>query len=263
MKIILLIGRGANQRALANRIAAKVDILHIAIVDKSGKKKQGRIRSVAEKLCGLPLSLAWRNAMAHYENLYPDYPGDNRTEFPSIRHSSLVEFMALEQPDLVIVSGTNLLKEDLIQSILPKGRIMNLHTGLSPYIKGGPNCTNWCLATKQFHLVGNTIMWLDIGIDTGNIIRAETTPLTGRESLSELQIKVLDHAHNLYTSCVERLARGDALPSVPQSEIGDGKTFYSREWTWRRKLAALASFQLGFRKGVTETQLRIPADIQK
>jgi len=42
MKIILLIGRRANQRALANRIAAKVDILHIAIVDKSGKKKLGK-----------------------------------------------------------------------------------------------------------------------------------------------------------------------------------------------------------------------------
>ena len=77
--------------------------------------------------------------------------------------------------------------------------ILNLHTGISPYIKGGPNCTNWCIATKQFEKIGNTIMWLDKGIDTGELLTTENTKFNSTDkSLLKIHMRVMNHAHDLY-----------------------------------------------------------------
>jgi len=150
-------------------------------------------------------------------------------------------------PDLLIVSGTNLLGKKLIAHAQKKTRILNLHTGISPYVKGGPNCTNWCLAKGWFHLIGNTIMWLDAGIDTGHIVATEQTPLTGTESLNELHVAVMDHAHDLYRRAVQALEAGD-VKSTPQQELGDGTTFFSHDWNARQMKQALFNFRHHYSK---------------
>ena len=125
---------------------------------------------------------------------------------------------------------------------------MNLHTGISPFVKGGPNCSNWCLAEGTFHLIGSTIMWLDLGIDSGNIITTEQTPLDGTESLFEMHWKVMEHAHDLYRRVVSRLAKGHELPSIPQDSIGLGRTFYGVEWNGVAARRALRNFQREYPK---------------
>ena len=48
-------------------------------------------------------------------------------------------------------------------------KIINIHLGLSPYYLG--SSTNYhALVNGDFHLVGYTFMYLDSGIDTGEII---------------------------------------------------------------------------------------------
>jgi methionyl-tRNA formyltransferase len=126
-------------------------------------------------------------------------------------------------------------------SINPSIGILNLHTGLSPYVKGGPNCTNWCIANQDFHLIGNTIMWIDKGIDTGNILTTEFTLINGNENLSELHLKVMEHAHNLYISAVKFLVKGKRQ-SVKQSDIADGVTFYTKQWNLKQKFKLVKNF---------------------
>jgi len=145
-------------------------------------------------------------------------------------------------PDLIIVSGTRLIKEKML-SIKPKLGILNLHTGLSPYIKGGPNCTNWCIATKQFHLIGNTIMWIDLGIDTGNIVTTEFTNIDSSDNLLDIHIKVMEHAHSLYLKAIDFLSKGN-MSSVKQSEIAKGKTYYTKDWTLKQKFLLVKNLKL-------------------
>ncbi|MBK8140456.1 MAG: hypothetical protein IPK57_05180 [Chitinophagaceae bacterium] len=71
----------------------------------------------------------------------------------SINNELVAAFTREINPDLIIVSGTGLVKEPLLSLPASIG-IINLHTGLSPYVKGGPNCTNWCIANNEWHLVG-------------------------------------------------------------------------------------------------------------
>lgn len=236
MKIILWIGNEANQKALANKINSIFPIAGI-ITETRLQTSKITIKKVFEKVIEkifLPsIGKAWVGLKSFFDRQYIDYPKTRQIDVKNINSQAAYDFTQEINPDLIIVSGTSLIKEKLL-SINPSIGIINLHTGLSPYIKGGPNCTNWCIATKQYHLIGNTIMWLDLGIDTGNILTTELTEFEGNESLLEIHIKVMEHAHNLYLKAIKKLAIGESS-SVKQSDIAQGNTYYTKQWTLKKK----------------------------
>jgi len=171
---------------------------------------------------------------------YPIYSHVNSIIVENINSNESYEFSNKLNPDLIIVSGTRLVKEKLL-SIPTTIGILDLHTGLSPYIKGGPNCTNWCIATNKFHLIGNTIMWIDLGIDTGNILATKCVDLDGQEDLNEVHLKVINQAFELYLKSIDFLNRGK-MQNTPQHEICDGKTYFTREWGIKQKRQLIRNF---------------------
>ena len=71
-------------------------------------------------------------------------------------------------PDVMIIFGSSIIKEPLL-SLGKKNRFINLHLGLSPYYKG--NATNfWPFLNNELDYLGSTILHVDSGIDTGDII---------------------------------------------------------------------------------------------
>jgi phosphoribosylglycinamide formyltransferase 1 len=70
-------------------------------------------------------------------------------------------------PDIIICYGSSIIKSELLNSF--KGRFLNVHLGLSPYYRGsGTNV--WPLINNEPFMVGATFMYIDPGIDTGEII---------------------------------------------------------------------------------------------
>lgn len=247
LKIIIWCGAGANQRALANKIAAGFDVVGVIIdTHSAGKKKT--------KLLQLPAILwdrfrfhkiydAWNNLMQYYDRKFPAWPEAPQIKVPDINSKEAEQFTRKLQPDLVVVSGTALIKEPLISMVVPIG-IINLHTGLSPYVKGGPNCTNWCIANNRFQLVGNTIMWLNAGIDAGNIITTETVDIKNANDLDEAHRVVMDHAHDLYLRAIAYLSEMEPpYNSVPQNAIDKGQLYLTKMWTAAKKKALLRNWK--------------------
>ena len=85
-------------------------------------------------------------------------------------------------------------------------------------------------------------MWIDKGIDSGNIITTELTPFTGEEDLSEIHLKVMGHAHELYLKAITNISNG-IITNVPQSEIAIGKVFYTKDWTLNKKFSLIKNFK--------------------
>ena len=84
--------------------------------------------------------------------------------------------MAALEPQVVLVFGTSLLKQPLIEAFA--GRIINVHLGLSPYYRGaGTNF--WPLVNGEPEYCGATIHFLDAGVDTGPVI-AHVRPAIAR-----------------------------------------------------------------------------------
>ena len=185
--------------------------------------------------------------VGYYEKKFPQFPIAPSITTSDINDPEVVEFIVKLKPSLVVVSGTNLLKEPLIEAIQKTGEVVNLHTGISPFVKGGPNCTNWCLYTGNFDLIGNTIMWLDRGIDSGCIIATERTSLNGRESLLRLHLKVMDHAHDLYVRAIFKYVSGESLPKISQNSLGIGVLYFGKQWKLKQMIVGLINFYLYFR----------------
>ena len=253
MRLLLLTNRQPNQVALANKLADVADVAGVVLSANVPRRKPNirkraklSINRIASRTVGREFIESWFSLQSRYEAVYRQLPSADVTMVANINDLQTVEAIKRVEPDLVVVSGTNLVGPSVIAAAGHGRGIVNLHTGISPYVRGGPNCTNWCLSKNWFHLIGNTVMWLDLGIDTGNIIATEQTPLTGRESLSDLHWAVMEHAHGLYVESIRRLGAGIPLPSVPQSSIGAGAYFESVDWNATTMRAALRNFRRNY-----------------
>jgi methionyl-tRNA formyltransferase len=254
MKIVMFCNPHANQKALANKIHFKATLSKIVLCTGDERKRSSRQTQLERlwKMFCIALTLAkfrrtWYGMLNYYDEIFPKFPIEPALTCHDINDESVIQLVEKEKPDLVVVSGTNILRKFLIEKILKHGKAINLHTGISPYVKGGPNCTNWCLYLKEFDIIGNTVMWLDAGIDSGNIIATARTPLNGRESLLDLHIKVIDHAHDLYVKAIVDFINMVTLPNIPQAQFDCQRLFLSKNWSLYQMIKSLLNFYFLFK----------------
>lgn len=262
MKIVLLCSRQPNHIALANKVAEAFNLVGVVVEEKAVglkvKKNAGYyFNKLLDRTLFYPITNAWKKLMAFYSAKYPKLPGCDSITVKKINSRETIDFIKTHQPDLVMVSGTSLIKQAILDIDLPIG-VINMHTGLSPYVKGGPNCTNWCFSTGAYHLTGNTLMWIDKGIDTGDVITTELTPLIGNESFYQVHVKVMEHAHDLYLRGLKQLQKkGIAANRVPQKNITEGITYYTKMWSFTPKINLLRNLLAGnFSKAVQTAEFR-------
>jgi Formyl transferase len=260
--IVLWCGDAANQKALAVKIAKRFTLSGIVIDERSGvraKKKFSRLPFLIwDRLRFKSIYDSWEKLQQYYGQIFSSWPDVPVLRVPDINNDETAEFTKKFQPALIAVSGTALVKEKLLSTGASIG-IINLHTGLSPYVKGGPNCTNWCIANNDWHLAGNTIMWLNAGIDSGNIITSETVDISDSPNLFEVQKKVMEHAHDLYLRAIEYLLNNEPpYNSVPQHSLGKGRLFLTKMWSAAERKNLLKNW----RNRKDQQQMKAPVTIQ-
>ncbi len=258
MKIILLCGNKSNQLALAVKVRKEFNLIGIVKEDKKEKRSLTLpylVSKLADRILFFKIASSWHALLTYYQKNYKPIKDVEELTTNNINSNDVVSFIKRLQPDLVMVSGTSLIKKNILELQPPKG-IINLHTGLSPYVRGGPNCTNWCIANNSLHLIGNTVMWIDKGIDSGNIITSETVPFKGNESLNGIHLQVMEHAHQLYLKTLHCIQTNyENCPSVKQTSIAKGELFLTKMWNFNAKLRFV--FHLLFLKKRMQTISKI------
>ena len=231
MKIVIWIADEPNQLALANKINEEFPLSGMVLERRNIKRKlnYNLIQRILTRILYPQAIQAWKELQSYYKNKYNKPPKCESLIVEDINDNGTGIFTSKIKPDLILVSGTKLVGARLLQ-LKPKNGILNLHTGISPYVKGGPNCTNWCIATNNFHLIGNTIMWLDEGIDTGDILTTEQTKFDNHDNnLYKIHLRVMNHAHILYLNSIHCIQKNQ-IQKIPQDTIGKGRTFYNKQW---------------------------------
>ena len=246
MKLIIFIGNANHHKFLAQEINKKHHITKIFIDKKVNTKNPNS--SLINKITSVYISHTWKKLMNFYKKKLNQFPSEKISFVDDINYLSEKQLSNYEY-DFVIVSGTSLLRKKLIKSLGAK-RILNLHTGLSPYVNGGPNCTNWCIAKGDFHLIGNTVMWLDEGIDSGNIISSEKTKVKHDDEYFNILKKVVENGHKIYLEVINNLDKN--LHSVKQEKIGVFKTYYTRQWNSKNHIKLYLNLIFRFQKKVGE-----------
>ena len=128
----------------------------------------------------------------------------------NINDPAVADFLRQHAPDVVCINGTNLLREGLlsIAPIIPYG-FVNLHTGLSPYARGG-NCDLFMLLEGHPEFVGITIHHIDAGIDSGDIILTARPDLAAEDNYAMIEAKSFHLGNRMMVVAVSQLFEGRA-----------------------------------------------------
>lgn len=110
-----------------------------------------------------------------------------------INSKEIVKKIIDANPDILACYGSSLIGKELISIF--KGKFLNVHLGLSPYYRGsGTNI--WPIINNELHMIGATFMYINEGIDTGEIIHQ-----------IRAKIKIDDDIHTIGNKLIKRMVR--------------------------------------------------------
>lgn len=142
-----------------------------------------------------------------------------------------VAFVSRHAPDIVCVNGTNLLREPVLRLAerIPLG-IINLHTGLSPYTRGG-NCNLFALLEGRPEWVGVTVHYIDPGIDSGDLILTRQVAMEPDDTYDCIDARTFRLGADLMVVAVRQILQGRAarVPQWPGGSLYLRRTGYVYE----------------------------------
>ena len=135
-------------------------------------------------------------------------------QFERIRNPEGVEAMKALAPDVVITAAFG---QILTQALLdiPRYGTLNVHASLLPKHRGSAPI-NWCILQGEKQ-AGVTIMKTDVGLDTGDMLRCECTPIGELETAGELTERLSHMGAKLLAGTLPDYLEGRILP-VAQNE---------------------------------------------
>ena len=164
-----------------------------------------------------------------------------------INNSRYTDAILVSKPDLVVAYGCSIIREPLLSAFA--GRFLNVHLGLSPYYRGS-GTNYWPLVNRQPEYVGATFMYIDAGIDTGEVIHQIRAKISWGDGPSQIGNRLIVEMSRVYQSLIlrfESLARMSPLPKPP-----DAKVYKRKDYTTE----SVATLYGNFQKGLIENYLK-------
>ncbi|MEX2242540.1 MAG: methionyl-tRNA formyltransferase [Fimbriimonadaceae bacterium] len=130
------------------------------------------------------------------------------------RYKAFVESLtALDADAFIVASYGQILSKSLLA--VPKQGCFNLHASLLPKYRGAAPIQYAVLNGDT--VTGVTLILMDAGMDTGDMIAKATTDIGPDETAGELHDRLAQTAAGLVAEWIERLVAGD-FPHDPQTE---------------------------------------------
>jgi len=164
----------------------------------------------------------------------------------NVNQEDSVEFIKNSAPELIVVFGTSLIKKDIMG--IPEKAIINVHTGLSPYYRGG-QCAFWCLYNDEPEYIGVTVHYLDEGIDSGDIIIQGRPKIEEGDCVTSIECKLAILATQLLIKAIKQIEE-DKAKGVPRTT--KGKFYLSKAFTLDKRLALEKHLRQGLLKRYLE-----------
>ena len=279
-RVIALCARGRFQNYLLNCLNAQHELVGVVFVDQN--HQQTFFQRIAHYLRYFNLVTLFQHIKAKYglvkyekftehrlKTLYPELDqwqhcpvGLSSISVADVNDSSVLSFVKQHQADVICVNGTNLIREPLLSysANLPYGMI-NLHTGLSPYSRGG-NCNLFMLLEGQPQLVGGTIHYIDKGIDSGDIIHTFRPLIDTNDPYELIEAKVFIEGMKKLSAAVSDIANNKAQ-RIKQWE--QGKLFLLRtgyQYTLYHRLLVNQKLQQGLISDYHAQQEQLDRDVK-
>lgn len=129
-------------------------------------------------------------------------------------------------PELIVVAAYGkILPVDILE--LPPRGCINVHSSLLPRYRGAAPI-NWAILNGEAE-TGVTIMYMAEGLDTGDMIAAEATPISLEENAQQLHDRLALMGAGLVTQVVADLERGEVSAQVQDNSLSCYAPMLSKE----------------------------------
>ncbi len=129
-------------------------------------------------------------------------------------NEDFVEVLKELNPDIIVVAAYGqILKENILN--LPKYRCINVHASLLPKYRGA-SPIQWAVINGEKES-GITIMYMEKGLDTGDMILTRTLELAKDETAGSLHDRLAEIGGPTLLEAMDLIESGQAKP-VPQNE---------------------------------------------
>jgi methionyl-tRNA formyltransferase len=132
------------------------------------------------------------------------------------RRETFVQELREFQPDLIVVAAYGqILPQTILE--LPRFGCLNVHTSLLPKYRGAAPI-QWAILNGDAE-TGITIMKMDAGLDTGDILSQQTTPIHAEDNSQTLHDRLAELGATLLIQTIRDYVAGKITPR-PQSSEG-------------------------------------------
>jgi methionyl-tRNA formyltransferase len=227
-KIVLLTGPGLNHRYFINRLNREFPIECVFIEDVTYPDFTADSPNHRE---------AWewffRRRREYEQKTFADSELWTRKNQPTtipvptgqINSTETLKTLEAQQPEIIILFGTSLIGREIMDRF--PNRIINLHVGISGQYRGS-SCNFWPIYDGRLDCLGATVLMINAGIDSGEILAQATIEVEERDTEQSLMGKSLILGMDLTIQVVHQWLRGNGT-SLPLER--KGKLFQKKDFT--------------------------------
>lgn len=195
--IVILTGRSITSYMLINHLTQQYNV-SLIVYEHSKKRKLLRYRikklggwtvfnqllfMIWDRFVIRPRSKSFIRTLLNNENTSP--PNLPSIDVDSVNSAEVQEHLAEIQPQVVVVSGTGIIRKKVL-SLAPT--FINIHVGITPRYRG-VHGGFWAIVEENFDNIGTTIHLIDEGVDTGDILYQDTIEVSPQDTYRTLPVK--------------------------------------------------------------------------
>lgn len=126
-----------------------------------------------------------------------------------------IEFLKELSPDfIIVVAYGQILSKEILD--IPKYGCINLHASLLPKYRGAAPI-NWAIINGE-NFSGNTTMFMDVGLDTGDMLLKDEFKIEGNTTAGKLHDKLMKNGGELLLKTINGLVDGSIEPKKQNNE---------------------------------------------
>lgn len=146
-----------------------------------------------------------------------------------VNESFVFDIVKKFKPDLAAIYGSSIIREPLL-SLFQSGKFINLHLGISPYYRGsGTNF--WPFVNNELEYVGSTLLHVDTGVDTGDIIIHIRPRFIKSDTVHTVGCKVIIKSVKAMIKIIKKVENGEELNRVKQWKVQNEKYYKNKDFT--------------------------------
>lgn len=245
MRIVIFTSNAIRHKYLANTIADNVDKALIVAECKTSDAAKEQNTDITT-LQGEHFYLRYKAEQEIFKGndffKHPVLPLLKKEANLSYTYNVVKEF----KPDLMLCFGASIIKEPLLFLLAP-GHFVNLHLGLSPYYRGSG--TNFFpFVNNELQYVGSTLLHIDAGIDTGDIICHVRPEYEASDTVHTVGCKVIKNSVEAIVKLIRHAENGGKLNRVKQWKTDEERYYKSKDFTDE----TLAEYKANLENGMIE-----------